>query len=102
MDMHELFEKVEAVSRRYAATFDIERNEEWCLLKLQEELGELTQAYLALSGKSRRRGKSPQELRADLEGEVADVFCQCLVLARFFNIDIEKVVADKWLSRLPK
>ena len=97
MDVKQLLEEVEQVSQRYAKTFQIEREATWFLLKLQEEVGELMQSYLMLSGKARRKGKSFEEIQAEFHKEVADVFCQTLVLARFYGIDLEKEVEEKWL-----
>ena len=98
MDVQQIVDEVEQVSQSYARTFEIERDATWFILKLQEEVGELTQAYLMLSGKARTKGMSLQEMRAAFEKEVADVFCQTLLLARFYEIDMEKAVHEKWLS----
>ncbi|MFG2075387.1 hypothetical protein [Nonomuraea maritima] len=46
MDLRELSDEVESISSRYAARLGIERDDTWFLLKLQEEMGELTQAFL--------------------------------------------------------
>ncbi|GLV55620.1 pyrophosphatase [Dictyobacter sp. S3.2.2.5] len=100
MELSEIAEGVEQVSQRYAERFNIERDATWFVLKLQEEVGELTQSYLMLSGRARTKGKSPEEIQAEFNAEVADVFCQILLLARASGIDLEKEVSDKWLSRL--
>ncbi len=64
-------------------------------------MGKLTQAYLMLTGQARTRGTSPEELRAAFREEAADVFCQILLLARHYDIDLEQEVEDKWLSWEP-
>lgn len=97
MDVKQLSKEVEQVSQIYAEKFTIERDATWFILKLQEEVGELVQAYLMLAGKARTKGKTREEMQADFNKEVADVFCQTLLLARFYNIDIEKEVEEKWL-----
>ncbi|MDQ2904104.1 MAG: pyrophosphatase [Chloroflexota bacterium] len=97
MEIHQLSEEVERVSQVYAEKFHIERDATWFILKLQEEVGELIQAYLMLSGKARTKGKSSEEIQAAFHKEVADVLCQTLLLARFYNIDIEKEIEEKWL-----
>jgi NTP pyrophosphatase (non-canonical NTP hydrolase) len=97
MDVKHISEEVEQVSQSYAEKFTIERDATWFILKLQEEVGELVQAYLMLSGKARTKGKSCEEIQVDFNKEVADVFCQTLLLARFYGIDIEKEVEEKWL-----
>lgn len=83
-------------SKRYQK-FNIERDNNWFVLKLQEELGELIQSYLMLTGKARKKGKSEEELKADFAKEVADVFCHVLLLAKFNGIDLDKEVKNKWL-----
>ncbi len=91
-------EEVEYISRIYTERFSITRNKDWYILKLQEEVGELTKAYLSLQKQSRIKDKSTLELRKDLADEIADVFSQTLLIARYHNIDIEKAVQNKWLK----
>jgi NTP pyrophosphatase (non-canonical NTP hydrolase) len=98
VNIKQLSEEVEQISQTYAEKFNIERDANWFILKLQEEVGELIQSYLMLAGKARAKGKSPEELQADFHQEVADVFCQTLLLARFYGIDLEQEVEEKWLS----
>jgi NTP pyrophosphatase (non-canonical NTP hydrolase) len=98
MSLEHLSEEIEQVSQIYAEKFGIERDATWFLLKLQEEVGELTQSYLMLTGNARAKGKSPTEIQAEFRKEVADVFCHTLLLARFYGIDLEKEVEEKWLA----
>ncbi len=98
MDIKTLTEEVETVSLKYTNTFSIERDANWFVLKLQEELGELIQSYLMMTGKARTKGKSDTEIREDFEKELADVFSHVLLLAKHYDVDIEKVVEEKWLS----
>lgn len=98
MDLEHLSEEVEQVSQIYAKKLGIERDATWFLLKLQEEVGELTQSYLMLTGNARAKGKSPEEIQTEFRKEVADVFCHTLLLARFHGIDLEKEVEEKWLT----
>ncbi len=100
--MKQISNEVESVSKDYAEKFNIERDATWFILKLQEEVGELTQSYLMFAGKARAKGKSSEEIQADFYKEVADVFCQVLLLAKFYEIDLEKEIEDKWLSKLQK
>ena len=98
MNIEQLSQEIEQVSRIYADEFSIERDANWFILKLQEEVGELIQSYLMLSGKARTKGKSVSEIESDFRQEVADVFCQVLLLTHFYDIDLEKEVKEKWLS----
>ncbi|GCE36648.1 hypothetical protein Rhow_003252 [Rhodococcus wratislaviensis] len=82
---------------RPAARFGIERDAIWFLLELQEEVGEPTQAFLMTTGQARDKGRSPEQLDEAFRQEVADVFCQTLLLARIHGIDLTSAVNDKWL-----
>ena len=83
------------ISDIYAGKYAIERTDDWFLLKLQEELGELAQAHLRLSG--RGRGQATEQDRAD---EAADVLCMLLLYCRRFGIDPDEAVRRKWLAWL--
>ena len=98
MEIRQLSEEVEHVSRQYAQTHHIERDGTWFLLKLQEEVGELTQAYLMLAGQARQKGKTRQELQGEFHEEIADTFCHILLLARHYSVDLERIIREKWLS----
>ena len=97
MDLHALTDQVEQISHVYAQRFGIDRDDTWFLLKLQEEVGELTQAQLMRDGQARTKGLTPDELDAAFRSEVADVLCQTLLLARHHGIDLEAEVERKWL-----
>ncbi len=98
MTIKQLTEQVEKVSLHYTEKFDIKRDSNWFVLKLQEELGELTQSYLMMTGKAKKKGKTEKELKEDFEKEVADVFCHVLLIAKNHDIDLEKVIEEKWLK----
>lgn len=97
MDIASLTEEVDKVSQLYIKRFKINRDNNWLIMKLQEELGELVQSYLMLEGQGRSKGKTKEELQADFAKEIADVFCHVLLLAKFNNIDLDKEVKEKWL-----
>jgi len=101
MNLEELTAEVEAVSRIYATRHGIDRDPAWFVLKLQEEVGELTQAYLMRSGQARDKGHSADELEAGFRAELADVLCQVLLLARHHDVDLEAEVEQKWLRWNP-
>jgi NTP pyrophosphatase (non-canonical NTP hydrolase) len=100
MDLRQLTDDVETVSRRYAETYGFRRDDTWFLLKLQEEVGELTQAFLMQSGQARAKGLTPDELAANFRSEIADVLCHVLLLARHHNVDLPSEIERKWLHRL--
>ena len=61
------------VSDGYAERFAIARNRDWYLLKLQEELGELTAEYLRSTGRGRLHGADQQTVSRAMADEAADV-----------------------------
>lgn len=101
MQLNQLISQLEQVSQLYAKRFEIERNDAWFLLKLSEELGELTQSYLKMSGQARNQDASAAELQQRFEDEVADVLGQILLLSNHHQIDLSAALQRKWLKYLP-
>ncbi len=102
MEIAALQDEVEAVSAFYAERHDIARTDDWFLLKLGEEVGELTQAYLARSGRARDKGRTEPQVEEDFRAELSDVLAQVLLIARRFDVDLEAEVARKWLVWKPE
>jgi len=94
-DLKQLTEMARRVSDLYAEHFEIERDASWSLGKMTEELGEVTSAYLSLSGKTRKPGS-----RQDLEDEVADLLGLLLLFADWQEIDAAATFRRKWGSYL--
>ncbi|SCL37474.1 NTP pyrophosphatase, house-cleaning of non-canonical NTPs [Micromonospora pallida] len=101
MELSELTDAVETVSRNYARRHGITQDATWFLLKLQEEVGELTQAFLMRTGQARDKGLSAQEIDERFRAELADVLCQVLVMARHHGVDLRTEVERKWLRWRP-
>ena len=91
---------VSEVSDTYASRNDIERDADWYLLKVQEELGELTAEYLKTTGRGRLKGAGPAEVRESLEDETADVLAMLLLFAGNNGIDLEAALERKWFHYL--
>jgi NTP pyrophosphatase (non-canonical NTP hydrolase) len=102
MDLRQLSEEVETVSRMYAERHGFTRDPTWLLLKLQEEVGELTQAFLRKTGQGRSKGLTSDEVQSAFRAELADVLGHVLLLARHENIDLQAEVEAKWLVRNPE
>jgi NTP pyrophosphatase (non-canonical NTP hydrolase) len=89
----------EEASARYAVDNGIQRDDDWFVLKLFEEVGELTQAWNRLSGRARRHGRSEEELSQALADETADLLGHVLLFARRHEIDIAAAIERKWHFR---
>ena len=63
------------------------------VLELQEEVGELTQAYLTVTGRTRR--PADDAARKQLALEMADALGMLLIMARAEGIDMDQAMQDK-------
>jgi len=90
MDVNELIAKIELRSKQYAEDHHVRRDDDWFLLKIQEEFGELTQKYLMLTDRARQKEMSKEEIRKDLgypsfvwtfKRTVVSIFSPCDVYA---------------------
>lgn len=96
----ELMPLVAEVSDTYASRNSIVRDSDWYLLKLQEELGELTAEYLRSTGRGRMKGADTASVRQALEDEAADVLAMLLLFARDNGIDLDAALERKWFQYL--
>jgi NTP pyrophosphatase (non-canonical NTP hydrolase) len=94
-ELESFIDRLKAISDRYGRVYDVDRGGDWHILKLQEEMGELTQSYLAMTGRSRR---DEATARHDVAMEMADVMCMLLLMARAENIDLNAAITEKWLK----
>jgi NTP pyrophosphatase (non-canonical NTP hydrolase) len=100
MNLNEISEKLSKVSDIYAAKFGIQRDNDWFILKIQEELGELSSAYLKLTQRGRIGQNSQADLNKNLRDEIADVVAMTLLFARHHGVDVEQALKDKWFNKL--
>jgi NTP pyrophosphatase (non-canonical NTP hydrolase) len=86
----------EQASQSYAEANGVRRDADWFVLKLQEELGELTQVWMKLTGRGRLRGKTEAELTEALADETADLLGHILLFAHARGIDLDAAIERKW------
>ena len=98
--LSELLPLVAEVSDTYASRNDIRRDDDWYILKLQEELGELTAEYLKTTARGRLKGADSAAVRQALEDETADVLAMLLLFVRHNGIDVEAALERKWFQYL--
>jgi NTP pyrophosphatase (non-canonical NTP hydrolase) len=94
--LQRLQKSFDAASQKYCAANSLVRDRDWFILKLQEEIGELSQAWNKVSGRGRPKGRSPEELRRDLEDEAADVLGHVFLLAEAEGLDLRAAIERKW------
>lgn len=95
MKLEDLRASVLRISDIYAAEHSIERSADWALLKVQEELGELTAEHLRMSGRARGAADAGK-----LGDEAADVLGMLLIYCDRAGIDLEQAMQRKWLHWL--
>lgn len=100
MNLKAITERLSKVSDIYAAKFEIRRDDDWFILKIQEELGELSSAYLKLTQRARTAQQTQAELEKNLRDEFSDVIAMTLLFAKHKNIDVEQAIKEKWFQYL--
>jgi NTP pyrophosphatase (non-canonical NTP hydrolase) len=100
MKLNEIGEKLQKVIEIYSDRFQIKRDTDWFILKIQEELGELVSAHLKLTERARKGTASLPDLEKNLEDEVADVIAMTILFARNKGIDVEEAIKQKWFKHL--
>jgi NTP pyrophosphatase (non-canonical NTP hydrolase) len=94
-----LMDMFEAASSAYAEKNGIERDADWHVFKLQEEIGELTQVWNRVTGRSPAKGRSAEDLKSALADETADLIGHVLLFARDQEIDLAAAIERKWQFR---
>jgi len=95
VNLSDLSASVLRISDIYAREHGIDRSGDWALLKVQEELGELTAEHLRMSGRARGAADAGK-----LGDEAADVLGMLLIYCDRAGIDIEAAMRRKWLRWL--
>ncbi len=94
--LNKLQRNFDRASQAYCEANSFVRDADWFVLKLQEEVGELSQAWNKLSGRGRRHGRSIEELKLNLEDEAADVLGHVFLLAEAQGLDLRAAIERKW------
>lgn len=94
--LKELQKQFDAASLSYCDLHGLERDQDWVMLKLQEEIGELTQVWNTKTGRGRDKGLSHEDLDQSLADEVADALGMLLVFAHQHELDLAESIARKW------
>lgn len=97
--LKDLVLQFESASATYAAENAVERDDDWFILKLQEEMGELTQIWNRKTGRGRRKGMSDEQIATALADETADVLGHILLFAHRNGLDLPAAIERKWRFR---
>ena len=79
---------------------NIKLNDDYLILKISEELGELVQSYLVYKKRCRpEKQLSKKESKKLVSKELADVLGLIFVIAKNLDIDVEEAIVKKWITR---
>ncbi|MDP3043691.1 MAG: MazG nucleotide pyrophosphohydrolase domain-containing protein [bacterium] len=100
MDFKELQNKVVQNAINYGKKYNVQIDEDFALLKLYEEVGELAQAVLIHRKKSRPEKYVSEEIsKKELGKELADVVGMAIINAHLLGIDLEEAIDKKWINK---
>lgn len=100
MEFKELQKRVIENAINYGQKYNVKIDEDFALLKLYEEVGELAQAVLIHRKKSRPEKHVPEEIsKNELAKELADVVGIAIVNAHLLGIDLEDAIDKKWINK---
>lgn len=96
MNLKELAQHCEKAWSQYAKKNHIHRDDEFYLFKMQEELGELTRAFLELRGSEKKNKPSKEDLKKRFASDIASLVGNALILALYFDVDLETTIKAKF------
>lgn len=100
MEFKEIQKGIEENASKYQKKYGVDIDPTFALLKLTEEIGELSEAYLAYTRKSRpEKFVSEEDAKNKVAQEIADVVGVAIILASLLNIDLEKAIDKKWINK---
>lgn len=100
MDFKELQEKVFQNALNYGKNYNVTIDQDFAILKLYEEVGELSQAILIHRKKSRPEKHVPENVSInEVAKELADVVGMAIVNAHLLGINLEEAISKKWINK---
>ena len=100
MEFKKVEEGIVKNAMEYGEKYDVKIDEDFALLKLYEEVGELSQAVLIHRKKSRpEKYLNTDASLKEVADELADVLGMVIVNAHLFGVDLEEAVNRKWINR---
>lgn len=90
-------------AKKYQEKYNVKIDEDFALVKLYEEVGELSEAVLAYKKKCRpEKFITDEEAKKNLGKEIADVVGIAIVYAHLLEIDLEEAIDKKWINKEEK
>ncbi len=100
MEFKKLQDKIVQNAMNYGKKYNVQIDEDFALLKLYEEVGELAQAVLIHRKKSRpEKHVSEEASKKEIAKELADIIGMTIVNAHLLGINLEEAIDKKWIDK---
>ncbi len=100
MNLKELQKQITAIFLANLAQDKIKLDDDYLVLKIGEEVGELMQAYLVYKKRCRpEKYLSSEQAEINFVKELADVIGLVFSIASVLNIDLEEAITKKWITK---
>ncbi|MFH0739637.1 MAG: hypothetical protein V1819_00785 [bacterium] len=100
MELKEIQKQVAQVFLEHLEKDKIALNDDYLILKIGEEVGELMQAYLVYKKRCRpEKYLSDEEAKKGFAKELADVIGLVFAIATVMDIDLDQAIIKKWISK---
>lgn len=84
-------------AKQYSKDYNIEYDTNFCIIKLMEEVGELSEALLTSMHKSRPEKYVSEEVSQQcVASELSDVFAMTIICAHAMGVDLQAELLKKW------
>ena len=100
MEFSELQKRIITIFEEGIARDKISVNDDYFLMKLEEEVGELAQAYLIYKKQCRPdKYLSDAEARKSVAKELSDVLALVFMISNALDINLMEAVEKKWMTK---
>lgn len=100
MEFKQLQEQIAKIFLANLKRDNIEVSDDYLMLKINEELGELMQAYIIHKKKCRpEKYRESEESKKELAKELSDVIGMAFVISKALGIDLEEAIVKKWVTK---
>ncbi len=96
VDLASLQARIKQASLAYGEAYGIDVGGDFAAMKLAEEAGEVMQAYIRLTGRSRRGRIDVAKGRHALGRELADLIGMAMIIAHDNGIDLWPMLVESW------
>ncbi len=100
MEFKNLQKKAIQNAINYGKNYNVKIDEDFALLKLYEEVGELAQTILIHKKKCRpEKYLTEEKSKKAIEEELADILGIVIINAYILDIDLEEAINQKWINK---